>query len=212
MAVKDEIKNIKKWQEHKIRFNQKTLKFFRRSMYETRFPKLLQIMKRDGSLLDVGCGGIKQETFDIISATGNYNYVLGVDACEQSIKERLEWKENQTNKERFEFICAEIQKIKFDRTFDVVFLSHVIEHLSFEDADKTIDYLLSLTNYQMIIETPNEFEDGEVYVRESQNGFQRHLSLIDGKYLKTKGFKAIHTYFQPSGYSNTIYMIKKEIK
>lgn len=210
MATGSKIDYSKKWQDCKIKFNRKTLKLLNRPMYETRFPKLLEIMKRDGSLLDVGCGGIDQETFDIISATGNYDYILGVDACEQAIKERLAWKEKQPKKDRYNFVCSEIQKMKFDRTFDVVFLAHVIEHLSFEDADRTIDYLLSIANHQMIIETPNEYEDGEAYVKESHNNYQRHLSLIDAKYLRSKGFKVVHTYFQPSGYSNTIYMIEKK--
>jgi hypothetical protein len=93
--------------------------------------------------------------------------------------------------------------------FGLMGISRVIEHLSFEDAEKTIDYLWSLCDGQMIVETPNEYEDGEAYVAESQNNYQRHLSLIDKKFMKSKGFNRIFIYFQPSGFSNSIYLREK---
>ena len=193
--------------QRKILLQRKTLKLFNRNMVDSRIPKLRDLICDGDSILDVGCGGMKQSTFDEVVLKGSYKDIVGVDAHEQSILDRQT--DRQTDR-RTSFICGEIQNLIFDRRFDVVLLSHVIEHLTFKDADRVIDYLWSICDKQMIVDTPNEFEDGTPYVKESGNTYQHHHCLIDAAFMKRKGFKRVFKYFQPSGYSCSIYTKEKQ--
>lgn len=175
-----------------------------------RIPLIIENIHRSGVLLDVGCGGLRLTTFDLVSATGNYELIIGVDAHKESIDQRIAWAAARQDSARFHFIHGEIQNIKFDRTFDVILLSHVIEHLTLEDAQSTMNYLWSICNRQMIVETPNEFEDGRYAVAEYNNPYQRHRSLVDDAFMKRHGFTKVFSYFQESGFSNSVY--KKERK
>jgi 2-polyprenyl-3-methyl-5-hydroxy-6-metoxy-1,4-benzoquinol methylase len=167
-------------------------------------------MHRSGSLLDVGCGGIKHSTFDLVCATGDYDLIVGVDAYKPSVDERKTWASARADSSRFEFLHGEIQKMKFDRNFDVILLSHVIEHVMLKEADELLNYLWSICSKQMIVETPNEFEDGKYAVAQYRNPHQTHRCLVDEAFMANHGFTKIFTYFQESGFSNSVYIKGRE--
>lgn len=170
-----------------------------------RIPLIIKNMHRSGTLLDVGCGGMRQTTFDLVSATGQYELVVGVDAYEESINERKRWAAQRQDAKRFMFIHGEIQKMRFDRRFDVILLSHVMEHLSLAEAESVLGYLWSICDRQMILETPNEFEDGRNAVAEFGNPYQKHACLVDQSFMTRHEFVKLLTYFQESGFSNSVY-------
>ncbi|MDH4359059.1 MAG: class I SAM-dependent methyltransferase [Candidatus Berkelbacteria bacterium] len=170
-----------------------------------RVPLLIKNIKRCGTLLDVGCGGIEHTTFDLVCATGNYHLIVGVDAHKRNIDERKIWAASRRDNSRYRFINTKAQDLRLDQTFDVIFLSHVLEHLTLNESKKLIDYLWKSCSEQMIIETPDQFESGRNAVNEYKNPYQKHKCLIDQKLMSGKGFKKIFTYFQESGYSNSVY-------
>lgn len=136
--------------------------------------------------------------------------IVGVDAHEGNIKERLAWVKKRPDSGRFRFIHGEIQTLKFNEKFDVILLSHVIEHLKLNNVENVLNYLWSICEKQMIVETPNEFEDGRSAVVQYANPYQKHQSLIDGVFMNNHGFTPKFTYYQDSGFSNTVY-IKERI-
>lgn len=170
-----------------------------------RIPLIIRNMHRSGTLLDVGCGGIKHTTFDEVCATGDYDLIIGVDAHKRNIDERSAWASSRQDSASFKFMHGRIQDIKFDRTFDVILLSHVIEHVTLEEAENILNYLWSICNKQMVVETPNEFEDGRSAVAEYKNPYQEHRCLVDHAFMARHGFTKIFAYFQESGFSNSVY-------
>lgn len=161
---------------------------------------------RRGSILDVGCGGTRHTTFDLVCATGEYDLIVGIDAHKPSIQERIAWAKSRSDSERFKFIHSKAQDIKFDQQFEVILLSHVIEHLTLIGAHTLLDYLWTICSKQMVVETPNEFEDGRNAIAQYDNPHQEHKSLIDEAFMVSHGFKTIYTYSQDSGFSNSIYL------
>ena len=81
-----------------------------------RIPLIIANMYRSGTLLDVGCGGIKHSTFDLLCATGDYDLVVGVDAHKPSVDERIAWANSRADSHRFSHTSkravSQIQYIK----------------------------------------------------------------------------------------------------
>ncbi len=113
--------------------------------------------------LDIGCGGGSPLT----SMRNDRFHSTGIDIDEKCIQI---CKSRNTHDE---LIIGDFRSFEFDRQFDVVVLSHVIEHFSRDEGMRVITRIEALAKRLIYIETPNGFLEQTDW---DGNIFQRHLS------------------------------------
>lgn len=133
-----------------------------------------------GSLkvLDLGCGvGAAAEVLN----KSKIHHFVGVDIYEPYLKicERRGFYKK--------VIKADLRKINFDKkSFDVVILFQVIEHLHKKDAKKLIRKAVSLATKAVLISAPNGHCNQEVY---DGNIYNQHKSTWQAADFLKMGFK-----------------------
>lgn len=113
--------------------------------------------------LDIGCGGgslltaVRSDTFES----------TGIDISAASINR------SKANNVHDHYLVGDFRTAAFPRTYDVVVLSHAIEHFTRDDGLEVIRRIEQLAKRLIYIETPYGFLEQTDY---DGNPFQRHLS------------------------------------
>ncbi|ASF45697.1 class I SAM-dependent methyltransferase [Methylovulum psychrotolerans] len=124
-----------------------------------RYAQQLILKYELNSGLDIGCGGDS-----ILTAVRSATFEsTGIDVFPENIQ----------NSRHDKYILGDFRSYHFDQTFDVVVLSHVIEHFARDEAFDVLKRVEQLANRLIYIETPYGFLEQCAY---KNNAFQRHLS------------------------------------
>lgn len=156
--------------------------------------------------IDIGTGSVKHNQFERFYFRPHVDFgnILCIDACEKNIRQRAVKYEN---KPHIKHLCANVVGIDFKIEPDLITAFHVVEHLSLTELSELLRKLTSITKQQILIETPDQFEDGIGTAMHEGNEFQKHKSLVDEKYLMNYGFKKVYQYTQQSStFSNSGYL------
>lgn len=190
------------------------------SGYEKRqLEKIIGKFDRNSSVLDVGCGyGSKLEIFDKLG----FKNTLGVEKNKHLVSRGIENGFNMVDLDQFN------EKYS-DQQFDMILMSHIIEHFQYNDLIEFFEIYLSKlkVNGNLIIVTPimnpyfyNDFDHVKPY---SPTGiiqvfgtkklqFQTYsnikLDLIDVKYIR-QAFQL--QYFRALTFRTRLYRIPKTI-
>ena len=125
--------------------------------------------------LDIGCG----EGSPLTSLRGPAFRSTGIDIDAKSI-ERAKCKRLHDD-----YILGDFRTIDFKQAFDVVVLSHVIEHFDRDAGWQVLQRLEQLSRCLIYVETPNGFLEQTSY---DDNPFQRHLSGWFPHDLQARGY------------------------
>jgi SAM-dependent methyltransferase len=113
--------------------------------------------------LDIGCGAGSPLT----SLRGAEFQSIGIDIDEASIERA------KANGLHDEYILGDFMTMNLGRTFEVVVLSHVIEHFDRDTGWRVLQRLEQLSTRVVYVETPHGFLEQTDY---DGNPYQRHLS------------------------------------
>lgn len=168
-------------------------------------------------VVDIGVGSVNHSQFEELYLFTKYKYdkVVGIDAFQKNVDERNNLyanNEDYKNNGEFSFVCCDALDFDYEAEKpDVITLFHVIEHLDVESAKKLLLKLRDVSTVKLIIvETPDEFEDGSGQAKIENNEYQRHKSLIDEGFMLKLGFTKYYGYTQHmSHFHNSIYIFKK---
>jgi SAM-dependent methyltransferase len=95
--------------------------------------KLLTGINKDSRILEVGCGYCQKTEF--LNSVG-YRNIVGVEKNEELVKKSRE--------KSFEVYTIEEFESQFaDQKFDVLFLSHIIEHFQYNDLKEFLEHYFS---------------------------------------------------------------------
>jgi len=163
------------------------------------------------SALDIGIGTLKSTIHDQMYEKSSFDKIYVMDAFEDNINARKENK-NKYPESKYNFIHSAIEDFNFDNNQNIDFISliHVIEHIPLEKIPLVILKLIALKPKVIVIETPDQFEDGCSVVKEQDNIWQAHHCLVNEEVLGPIGFEKVLTYQQNELYSNSIYLWKEE--
>lgn len=169
-------------------------------------------INRNDTLLDLGCG-IMQATMDTYKGYPptklQCKSILGVDIYEpylNFLKERgvLVQKADLCKPLPFE-----------DKSFDVVLLLDILEHLNFDEAVNLLGEAERVARKKVIVLTPRNFRANEEATQEvypytglGENPFQQHKSLISPQLLRHHSFKTLFPSEHSSRYHYT-FAVKK---
>lgn len=163
------------------------------TLYNTLPPTYQLIIKyllpqETESVLDLGCGkGVAAEVFN---KEKKYQF-FGVDLYEPYLK--------VCRKRGFykKLIKADLKKINFkEKSFDVVILFQVIEHLNKKDSEKLIKKALKFAKKAVLISVPNgncyqEAYDGNIYHKHKSSWIPSDLKKL-GFTVYGQGLKMIY--------------------
>jgi SAM-dependent methyltransferase len=139
------------------------------------------IEKQSHSILDVGCG--QGNPMNIIKKRMNVGYSVGVDI----FKPYLDY----CKKEKIfsKVVLADVRKLSFpDKSFDVVLLDQIVEHLTEKEAWSLIKKAEKIARRQVIIATPI----GECFHPSvDDNKYQLHKSAYYPEDLQKRGYSTI---------------------
>ncbi|HDD68942.1 MAG TPA: glycosyltransferase, partial [Candidatus Korarchaeota archaeon] len=115
--------------------------------------KLMKIIREEYNrrlrILEVGCG-----TGYVLNEVGNGDIKVGIDMDE----ERLEF---AINYYKINGVLGDARKLPFkDKSFDVVLLPEILEHLEYEEADQALREALRVARDWVIITLPNASKRG----------------------------------------------------
>ncbi len=113
--------------------------------------------------LDIGCG----EGSPLTSLRSGTFRSTGIDVDARSIERA------QAKGQHDDYILGNFMDVSLDKLFDVVVLSHVIEHFDRDTGWRVLQRLEQLSRHLVYVETPNGFMEQTDY---DGNPFQRHLS------------------------------------
>lgn len=131
------------------------------------------------TVLDLGCGQGKPMEF--IKYRIKIKKSIGVDLFEPYIQEAKQKRIHD------QYLIADIRKVKFPpKSFDLVMVSHVLEHMSRKDAWKVLENMEKMAKKQVIVVTPigehyHQLEDGNIW--------QLHKSAFTPKDFEALGYK-----------------------
>lgn len=133
------------------------------------------------SILDLGCGqGLPME---LLKKRHSITYAQGVDIFQPYIN-RL-----ATRSLFDKLTLADVTRIKIQpKSYDVVMLSQVIEHLKSSQADKILNQMESAAKKVVIIATPFGQID---YQTDDGNEYQHHHSYYFPDFFTRRGYKVI---------------------
>jgi hypothetical protein len=113
--------------------------------------------------LDIGCG----EGSPLTSLRGSNFTSTGIDIDAKSIEHA------RLRELHDEYLLGDFMTMKLERAFDVVVLSHVIEHFDRDTGWRVLQRLEQISRHLVYVETPNGFLEQTDY---DGNPFMRHLS------------------------------------
>lgn len=152
-----------------------------RKLYHKIFPsyevRLEKIIGDCESLLDVGCGNSSP-----IKSFSKRLYTVGVDIFEPSIKKS---KKLGIHNQYYKMDVLDIGERFEPFSFDCVFASDVLEHVSKEDGIRLIEMMEKIARKIVIIQTPNGFLPQYEY---ENNPWQKHLSGWNTEEMKERGY------------------------
>ena len=125
--------------------------------------------------LDIGCG----EGSLLTSLRSAKFKTTGIDIDARSIERA------KVNDQHDDYILGDFMDVSLDKTFDVVVLSHVIEHFDRDTGWRVLQRLEQLSRHLVYVETPNGFMEQTDY---DGNPFQRHLSGWFPHDFATRGY------------------------
>lgn len=96
------------------------------------------------SILEIGCGSGRYTK--ILSTKFKPETYLAVDISQGQIEKAREY----VNDDKIEFICAEIQNLKFDKKFDLVFTGELLMHINFDEIEGVIQKMISYSKNTII--------------------------------------------------------------
>ena len=131
--------------------------------------------------LDIGCG----EGSPLTSVRGTGFKSTGIEIDAKSI-ELARSKGLHDN-----YIFGDFMSVDLQRTFDVVVLSHVIEHFDRDLGWRVLQRLEQLNAHLIYVETPNGFFEQADY---DGNPYQRHLSGWFPHDLQARGYTVFGSY------------------
>jgi hypothetical protein len=144
-------------------------------LFPTWIDTVAKEVKGSFSLLDIGCGyNSPVQSFPV-------RYKVGVEVFEPYLIESRKKGIHQ------KYIESDIRNISFPPdSFDIIFASEVLEHLSKEDGRKLLAKMTLWAKHKVIITTPNGYVHQDGY---DANPFQNHLSGWTPAELQSLGFK-----------------------
>jgi SAM-dependent methyltransferase len=125
--------------------------------------------------LDIGCG-----ENSMLTPLRRFGFrSTGVDGSEMMLASARERNLHD------EYILGDFLKLNLSRQFDVVVMTHVLEHFTREEGLKLLDELETIASRLLYIETPHGFvEQGEL----DGNLFQRHRSGWHPRDFEARGY------------------------
>jgi len=139
------------------------------------------IDKKGKSILDLGCG--QGNPMKLIKKRMKVEYAVGVDLFEPYL--------SQCRKEKIfnKVIKQDVRKVRFDdKSFDIVLLDEIIEHLSKKEAWILIKKAEDIAKRQVIVATPI----GPCYHPAIDNNkLQLHRSYFLPEEFEKKGYRVI---------------------
>jgi len=154
------------------------------------------------SALDIGCGGLKNTIHEVLYGELPFDDILVVDTHEPNIQERADFYKEDS---RYTFMHADAMKVNLDSTYDLITLIHVIEHLDADNAVVLLRKLNAACTGIVLVETPDQFEDGERTAAEEHNPHQRHRFLADEEFMSSNGYRKVFSYRQNQWFTNSVY-------
>jgi len=149
----------------------------------------------EDTVLDIGCG-IMQAILDTCptypSTRLRCRYLVGADIYEPYLE--------FLKKRGIEVLHLDLRyALPFHpKSFDVILLLDVLEHLSIEKADKLVLEATRIAKRKVIVLTPVDFQpnlngvsDTFPYQGFGENIYQLHLSLVTRDWLEERGFKVV---------------------
>lgn len=113
--------------------------------------------------IDIGCGGGSP-----LTSLRNTGFVsTGIDISPECIKNSRQQNTHD------EYICGDFRTFQFEKQYDVVVISHVLEHFTRDEGMDVIRRIESMAKRLIYIETPHSFLEQTDF---DGNLFQRHLS------------------------------------
>jgi SAM-dependent methyltransferase len=113
--------------------------------------------------LDIGCGG-----GSLLSSLRGSNFTsTGIDVSQASIDE------SRSKNVHDEYLLGDFRTMRFEKKYDVVVMSHVIEHFNRDEGADVLKRIEELALRLIYIETPYGYFEQQEY---DNNYFQRHLS------------------------------------
>lgn len=171
-----------------------------------RVDELIKCSISTGKLAyDIGSGGMKNKIFEEFYEHKEFVEVIGIDIYEDNAKERNEFYKHSNC---IKFVCCDATKYQFAEA-DLVTMFHSAEHMN-EKAFKELIERLKKTTRQIIVETPDEYEDGNAVVVEENNPHQRHAFLVTKEIMISLGFEHLFTYAQNHLFNNSVYIYNNE--
>lgn len=122
-------------------------------LWRYHYKFILDNVNENDMILDVGCG----KSSSYIAELAKSGQII--DACDVDVK-KVEWNKKKNRFENIDFFVMDIAKELPTKKYDVVILSHVLEHI--EDPLQVLSRLKSITN-KLIIRLPR-YDDHWMYL------------------------------------------------
>lgn len=170
---------------------------------EERLKRLDNLLIKEGTALDVGSA----HTFPKLYHSRSFKKAIAINPHQPLLTqiqgvylERTEW----------EFLCIDIRDYKPVEDFDLITMFHVVEHLTLPDLTNVLDRLTSACRNQFVIETPEQFDSNKWSVKERNNPYELHRSLVTADFLSSWGFRPLFRYWMNKWFSNAVYVRNKD--
>ena len=139
------------------------------------------IDKKSKTILDLGCG--QGKPMELIKKRMRVGKAVGVDLFEPYINQA------RGKKIHDEYIIKDIKKINFKpKSFDIVIASHVLEHMTKQEALKVLGKMERIARRQVLVATPI----GEMYHPPVDNNpLQLHKSHFLPSYFEKRGYSIV---------------------
>lgn len=152
------------------------------------------VLEKDDIILDIGC---RDGTILEILKNKGYDDSYGIECTEEAVE--------LCQNKKLEVNYSDAHKIFYNNNiFDVIILSHVMEH--FYDLDKVITECkrICVDNHKLLVEIPLEKN------AHKESGHYTSFSSIEevDNFMLKHGYKASEKYFFKLGKNKSIYRVK----
>lgn len=127
---------------------------------------IMENFSEDISILDIGCG--EGGYYKLLQDTNFINRMEAVEACVEGVEA---WGIRNMYKEVH---VTDIREFEFDH-YDLIIMGDILEHLSVEDAQKVLSYVLPRCN-DIIVAVPYELPQGPLHKNEYEAHIQGDLT------------------------------------
>lgn len=150
------------------------LKYYYRLYFFDEVRLLRREVKGHASVLDVGCGYNSLLQYCVVPR------LVGVEIFPEYIAE------SRAKGIHGDYVQADVTTVDFpSKSFDVVYCSEVIEHLTRADGEALLKKMTDWARYKVIVVTPNGFVEQDAY---HANEHQRHVSGWSTEDFRAVGF------------------------